>query len=378
MIFFDNASTTKPLKEVVEEVTYVNTELYFNPSSLYGKSVEVQNLINEKRKKIVSLLGGSFFDNFIFLSGATEANNFAIRGALKKGGKLVTTLAEHTSTYNLAKQLQNEGYEVEFLGLKQDGTVDESDLLSKLQNASIVSIMHVCNENGSINDIKKLCSIVKNYNRNIIFHCDGVQAFGKIALNVTNLGVDLYTISGHKIHAPKGIGGIYIKQGLKLKPIFSGGDQENGYRAGTENVSGIFALYTASQIAIDNLKNNYEHVNGLNNYLKNKLQSLSNIITITSHDNSSPYIITLSAIGVKSETLLHLLESENILVGNGSACSSKYSNNRVLQATGLEKKLIDSSIRVSFSHLNTTQELDTFVEKLNLVVTNYLNTINKK
>ncbi len=378
MVFLDNASTTKPYDEVLSEVNRVNQTLFVNPSALYGNSVQLKTEMEQIRSNLVNKLGGSFFDSLIFTSGATEANNLAIRGALKKGGKLLVSESEHPSVYQTAKQLLLDGYQVEFVSLNNDGTVNLQDLITKLPGATVVSVMHVSNETGAINNIKEIVKLVKQHNPQTLVHSDGVQAFGKIAVNVQDLGVDMYTISGHKIHATKGIGALFIKKGVKLKPILFGGEHENGLRAGTENISGIFALNVAANLVTKNLIANQNTVLHFKQNLVEQLkQLLPQAVVIGNPVTSSPYILTVAVPGVKSETLLHLLEQKGFLVANGSACSSKNNENRVIRAMNLQNGLSTSSIRISFSESNTEEEITNFATTLSEVVKTYLNIVKK-
>lgn len=374
MIFLDNASTTKMHPEVIAEMNEINSINYYNPSSLYKQGVSLSTLIDNKRKELISMLGGASSDSLVFTSGATEANNFALRGALKKNGKLLVSKAEHPSVYNLAKQLQLEGYNVDFVNLAQNGLVDEQDLFNKLEGTTVVSLIHVCNETGAINDIKTLVKKIKSYNKNIIVHSDGVQAFGKVASNVTSLGVDLYTISAHKIHGPKGVGALFVKNGVKLKPFIYGGEQENNLRAGTQNVSGICGLTEAAKVTLSHLEESYHNAVALKTHLVGRLSEFSRVV-LTTQEGYSPYIITLSVPKLKSEILLHLLEEKGILIGNGSACSSKHSDNRILSSMGLSNELVNSSVRISLSFHNTIAEMNEFVDALKAVVNEYFNKI---
>lgn len=379
MVFLDNASTTKPYAEVLNVMTEINTNEFYNPSALYGKSVQLTKQIETARKNIVSALGGSFFDTLVFTSGATEANNLVLRNLAKKNGTLLVSVGEHPSVYNTALELKNNGYSVEFLKLNLNGTVNETDLLQKLSAFSVVAVsfMHVSNETGAINDIKKLTRLVKEHNPNTLVHSDGVQAFGKIEINVTNLGVDYYTISAHKIGGPKGVGALYIKQGNKLKPFIIGGEQEKGMRAGTENVAGILGFEIAVKISMETLKQNYDAVQALNKTLKQELAKQAPFANVLNLQIASPYIVVISVKGVKSETLLHLLEEKEFLVANGSACSSRFSNNRILEAMGLDKSLTASSIRVSFNQNNTQKEIKEFVQAFADVSQAYIKLIRK-
>lgn len=357
MIFLDNASTTQIYEEALNEYVIQSKNNYFNSSALYKKGSDVLKEINKARLTFLKLLGASSFDNIIFTSGATEANNMAINGVLRKNcGKLVFSYAEHPAVFNVAKELEKKGYQVEFVNLTKNGVVDETDFIKKIKGATFVSIMHVCNETGAINDIKKLVQLAKRENNNIIFHCDGVQAVGKISVNLLDLGVDMYTISAHKIHGPKGVGALFIKKGINLKPSVFGGGQEFGIRSGTENTCGIFAFKIALEKIIKNQKENYLKVTSLKQLFLAELKNNFNVI-INSDENCSPYIISFAVEKVKAETILHMAEQEGVLISNGSACSSKNSDNRILNAMGVNKKIILSSVRVSFSENNTNEEV---------------------
>lgn len=374
MIYLDNASTTKMHKEVITEINNVNELNFYNPSSLYKQGVNANTLIDEKRRELLTLLGANSSDNLIFTSGASEANNLALRGALKKNGKLLVTNAEHPSVYNLAKQLQLEGFSVDFINTNSNGTVDEDDLFKKINGATLVSFIHVCNETGAVNNIKELVKKVKNYNKNILVHSDGVQSFGKINVNVAALGVDLYTVSAHKIYGPKGVGGLFVKRGVNLKPLIFGGEQENNLRAGTQNISGICGFVTAAKLTLAKQEDNYNNAVNLKNILIEELSKNKRVV-ITCKDSYSPYIVTFSTPNIKSEILLHLLEDKEIIVGNGSACSSKHSDNRILSSMGYSNELVTSSIRISLSYENTAEEIKEFVKTLNNVIEEHFNKI---
>lgn len=357
MIFLDNASTTKIYKEALDEYVLQSEQNFYNASALYKSGSNVIKEVNKARQNIIKLLGGSSFDNLVFTSGATEANNMAVNGAIRKdGSKLLFSMAEHPSIYNVAKNLQNTGYNVEYINLTADGIVDVEDFKSKIKGASFVSIMHVCNETGAVNDIKELVKIAKNENKDIIFHCDGVQAFGKVKVNVSDLGVDLYTISAHKIHGPKGVGALYIRRGTNLKASVFGGGQEFGIRSGTENTCGILAFNVAASKIINNQKQNFDYVLNLKNKFVEELTDGFDVV-LNSSVNCSPYIVSFAVKKVKAETILHMAESEGVLISNGSACSSKHTENRILSAMGIDNSVMLSSVRVSFSEFNTIEEV---------------------
>lgn len=372
MIFLDNASTTKIYSEALDEYVKQNNNNYFNASALYKPGSDVLKQLNSARQTIIKLLGGSSFDNLIFTSGATESNNLAINGAIRKGfKKLLFSYAEHPAVFNVAKNLESKGFEVEFVKLTAEGVVDVDDFKQKVKDCDFVSIMHVCNETGAINDIKTLVKIAKTENKDIIFHSDGVQAFGKIAVNVSDLGVDLYTISSHKIHGPKGVGALYVKKGINLKPSVFGGGQEFNIRSGTENTCGILAFSVAAQKIISNLHCNLEHINKLKfEFLKELNYEFNPVINSTS--NCSPYIISFAVLKVKAETILHMAEAEGVLISNGSACSSRNSDNRILSAMGISKDVMLSSVRVSFSEFNTIDEVITAAKVIKQTCTRYI------
>ena len=373
MIFLDNASTTRIYDEALEEYNKYSKDCYYNPSSLYGAGSDIAMDINKTRAEMLKMLGASSFDKIYFTSGATEANNMAINGVLRKNmGKLLFSYAEHPSVFNVAKELQSKGYDVEFVKLTKDGVVDEEDFKSKIVGASFVSIMHVCNETGAINDIKKLVRIAKRENKNIIFHSDGVQALGKIPVNISDLGVDMYTMSAHKIHGPKGVGALYVKDKINLKPLVFGGGQEFGLRSGTENSCGISAFKVAMEIAVKRLNDNYNHVLHLKNLFINELTSDFDNYKIISTDQCSPYILSFAIPNVKAETTLHMAESEGVLISNGSACSSKKSGNRILEAMGVPSDIIKGSVRVSFGEFNTSEEVVQAAKVIKTTCTRYL------
>lgn len=372
MIFLDNASTTKIYDEALEEYINFSKNSYYNASSLYKNGVDVSVKINNARKGIIKLIGGSVFDNLIFTSGATEANNFAINGVVRKNmGKLLFSIGEHPSVYNVALNLSNLGYNVEFVNLTKEGVIDEADFIKKLDGASFVSIMHVNNETGAINDIKKLVQLAKTKNPKIIFHCDGVQAFGKIKVNVSALGVDLYTISAHKIHGPKGVGALYVKKGINLKPLIIGGGQEFNFRSGTENTCGIVSFYKACEISVNNIDKNLEHVKMLKQeFIKNICDNFDAVIN--SSNNSLPYIVSFAVPKVKAETILHMAENEGVLISNGSACSSKHTDNRILKAMGVSSQVITSSVRVSFSYDTKIEDVIKACDVIKQTCKNYI------
>jgi len=381
MIFFDNASTTKARKEALDVFNNFNENYFYNPSAIYKNGQEVSKLINKARADIINCLGGGRFDNFIFTSGATEANNMVLKGLLKnKNSKILVSIVEHPSVYNVAVDLKNQGYNVELVKVKSDGRIDEEDFLSKIdENTALISIMHVNNETGAINDIKRLVSLAKSKNKNVIFHCDGVQAFGKVKVNVSALGVDLYTISSHKINGLKGIGGLYVKTGINIKPLIIGGGQEKTLRSGTENTAGIYSFATTCKLAVSEQEEKFAKTTSLKDKMIKGLEKINNVkINLPQNENVSPYILSISVLNGKAETILNMLEDKGIIVGNGSACSSKHKDNRILSSMGIKMSEIEGSLRVSFSSNNTEEDVDYFITEFENVVNEYLKSTNRR
>lgn len=350
--YLDNAATTKMFDEEFDIIKENNINFY-NPSASYKPAIAVRKIYETAREEIKSLLRGNR-GRLIFTSSATESNNTVFEGLhLKKGDEVLISKAEHPAVYNSAHRLEKKGIIVKDIPLDISGRV-KFDEFVKLMNEKVVliSIMHVSNDTGAINDIKKLCAYSKSVNKNVIFHSDGVQAFGKIKVNLNDLGVDLYSISAHKIYAPRGIAGLWIKSGVVIEPLLVGGGQEDGFRSSTENVCGALAFAFASKKAINELKDNFEKMQKIrDDLLKNLLNSqISTFLTLnSSNEFSSPYILSLSFKGLKGEVLMNSLVDDNILISTGSACSSRHAGNRTLEAMGKTNEQIVGSVRISFS-----------------------------
>ncbi len=366
MIYFDNAATTPVLDKCIEIVEKYNTQCFFNPSARYFPAVDVHKKVSEAREILANSINSSVNEVF-YTSSGSESDNWAIKGIMRKpNGRLIVSEAEHPAVYNTALYLKNSGYDVEFCKVLSDGRVDEKHLNSLLnEDTKLVSIMHVNNETGAINDIEKLVSIVKSNSR-ALFHSDGVQAFGKIPVDVESLGVDMYSISGHKIHAPKGVGALFIKKGVNIQPFIHGGGQENGYRSSTENVSGIIAFSEAIEQSENYLRQKNTEIFALRKYIADKLveQFGSDILINTDFENSTPYILNLSIKGVRGEVLLHSLESDDIFVSTGSACSSKKGVSRLVKALGIPDEYSEGTIRISFSRFSKMTDGEEFVQKV--------------
>lgn len=377
-MFFDNASTTKIDGAIVDDFKKINDEFFYNPGGLYENGRKTANLIDECRQNIKGILGADEKDLLLFTGSATEANNMALMGVVKKNTrKILVSMGEHPSVYNVALELKNKGYNVEFLPLDKDGRVSLKTFEKYMdENVDFVSIMYANNETGAVNDITALSEIAKDVNPKVVFHCDAVQGIGKFDIDVHDLGVDMLTMSAHKIHGMKGVGALYVSKNIQLKPIIFGGGQEKGYRSGTENTLGIYSLSRALTIANDKRKANFDYVLVLKNRLKELLaKSGLTYVIHADYDGASPYILSVSFIGCRAETLLYMLSDKGVMVSNGSACSTKKSGNRILDSMGCAQDEIESNIRISFSKENTIQEVETMASILIESVKEYLDKV---
>lgn len=353
MIYLDNAATTKMFESEVDIIKKYACELFYNPSAGYNQAIENAKALDEARKTILTRLGATKGD-VLFTSGATESNNLAIRGSMRNGKwEYVFTAGEHPSVYNTALELQNQGMIVHFVPLQANGEIDYLALEKVLnEKTRLISCMHVSNETGAINNLAKIIELKNKYAKNSLFHVDGVQAFCKIPLEkeVVN-SIDFYTISAHKFHGPKGVGALYVKNLQPLKNIVFGGGQEQGKRSGTENLPGIMAMkYAIEQIDVSK---NLEKVTTLQSEFLKSFEGQERVSYIKT---ASPYIISMSFEGVNGETLMRALENK-VIIGVGSACSTKHAGNRILENMGFAKDKIKSSVRVSFNAYMSIDEI---------------------
>ena len=361
MIFLDNASTTK-LCDNAKKALIEGADNYINPSASYSAGLDNKKIIEEAKRSILSPLKVQYKENLIFTASATEANNLAVFGSAKAGKEqYLFSAGEHLCVYNCAEELKNRGYNVKFIPLTAEGVVDFEAFEELLKEpTAFVSCIHVSNETGAINDIEKLSNVLKSKWQNAIFHSDGVQAFGKIDVNLSKLkNVDLYTISAHKINGPKGIGALYVKNKAKLKTLIFGGGQEFNLRSGTENLPSICAFNAAAKEKCARLENDFLAVQNLNKLFRAELEKYNlKGVKFNSHLSNSPYILSISFVGIKGETLVRMCDDEGLLIGTGSACSSKKTTlNRILLAMGKSKEETEGAIRVSFSSNNTNEEI---------------------
>ena len=375
-IYLDNSSTTKPSKKVIKSINNALENNYGNPSSLHNKGLKAERNLKKSRKNIAQKLEVSQKEIF-FTSGGTEANNLALKGITEKyknrGRHLVTTKIEHPSVLNVFRYLEKNGFKVSYLDVDENGLISLKDLRKSInKNTILVSIMHVNNEIGSIQPIAEAGKIIKEENHLCFFHSDTVQSFGKLYLNPKKWNVDLLSISGHKIHGPKGIGALYCKNNIELEPLILGGGQENNLRSGTENTAGIAGLNTAvTELPKITKKNKYnKQINHLKNHFLKKLEENKNKLPDfkinTPVDNkSAPHIINISFLGIRGEIIVHCLEKEGIYISTGSAChSQKKEQSNTLNAINLSQKMKNGTVRISFSTYNSIKEINYTIQKL--------------
>lgn len=367
MIYFDNSATTKPYKEVVDEVVECLTNYFGNPSSAHKLGIEAEKKISTARERVARIINANP-NEIYFTSGGTEANNTVIKGLLKKGDHVITTKIEHKSVIQAIKQLEEEGIEATYLSVDKDGIINLDELEKSIKdNTRLVTIMYVNNEIGSIQPVDEIIKIVRAKSKKAKVHFDAVQALGKIKIDVKKLDVDFLSLSAHKIHGPKGVGALYIKRDLKLKSLLTGGGQEKDLRSGTENVPGISGFGVACELAYNNIEENIEKVKGIKKYFVERLDEIQDIIINSPQDDKHiDNILSVSFLGVRGEVLLHGLEDYGVFVSTGSACSAKKAGhkNYVLPEIGLNDAAVAGTIRFSFSHMNEVEEVDKTIDAL--------------
>ena len=366
-IYFDNSATTMPYNEVIEEVSNGMKEYFGNPSSLHKIGMNCEKRLNEAREYFASTIKCNK-DEIYFTSGGSEGNNLILKGLLKPGHHLITTAFEHHSIISTCKYLEEKGVKITYLDVDSEGRISLEDLEEAItKDTVLVSIMQVNNEIGVIQDIEAIGKLIKERSSRAKFHVDAVQGYGKLPIDVNKSNVDFLTVASHKIHGPKGVGFIYIKKGIILNSLISGGSQEKGIRAGTENLPGIIGFEKAAQMTFEEMESRYDKVLELKKYFVERLNEIKDIRINGEIDGFSPYILNVSFLGVRAEVLLHLLEEQNIYVATGSACTSKSSaahGSYVIKSLGLSNKEVESAIRFSFSYENTKEEVDYTIDVL--------------
>ncbi len=373
-IYFDNCATTVVTEAVKNVVIQTMTQDYGNPSSMHMKGVRAEKYVTEAKQNIADILKVDAREIY-FTSGGTESNNMAIIGAAeankRKGNKIITTKIEHASVSAPMKYLEKQGFEVVFLPVDRYGVVSMEDLKKEMtEDTILVSVMYVNNEVGTIEPVEEIGKYIKSVNPHVVYHVDAIQAFGKMKIYPRHGNIDLLTVSGHKIHGPKGTGFIYIRKNTKLNAIVLGGGQQNGMRSGTENVPGIAGIAQAAKDCYDNLDENVAIMTKLKDYLIDKLTPMEGVVVNSQKGKAgAPHIVSAGFRGVKSEVLLHALEEKGIYISAGSACSSnKPALSETLKAMKIDKQLLDSTVRFSFCKFNTIEEIDYAVEQLNILL----------
>lgn len=360
-IYLDNSATTKPYKEVIDKMVYALSTDYANPSSLHKKGIEVEKNIKTIRQDIARTIGAKDKEIY-FTSGGTESNNTIIRGVAnlykKRKNHIISTEIEHPSVLATLKDLESEGFDVTYLKVNKEGKIDLEEFKNSIRpTTSLVTVMHVNNEIGTIQPILEIGKYIKTLKEKIYFHVDAVQSYGKINFRPSKYNIDFMSVSGHKLHGPKGIGFMYIKENNRLKPLLTGGGQEVDLRSGTENVPGIYGLSEAIKIINTDLNEKIEKINNLKDMLKEGLVDNIEDLKINSSNDGVCHILNVSFKDIKGEVLLHYLEQKGVYVSTGSACSSKKKGSHVLNAIGLNKDEIDGAIRFSLSDMNTEEEI---------------------
>lgn len=354
MIYLDNAATTKVSRVAVDRMIEYGENAYYNPSAGYAPALAVKKELHNAAAILAGLLGADK-EEIIFTSCATESNNWSFEcGVKNKKGNVVVSAMEHASVYESAMRLKNRGADMRFVPADKSGHVTEEALLSVVDaNTAFVSIIHCSNETGCVNDIGRLCAASKAVNPKLVFHADGVQAFCKMPTDVHALGVDLYSVSAHKVGGYKGVGALYVKKGFNMQPYMAGGGQQGGRRSGTENVGGIVGFAAAA--AEYKEKARAFAALGLRELLIEKFASLDGV-KINGDGANSGYILSLSFKGLRGEVLANMVERRGVLIGLGSACSTHVRANRVLHAMGIPDNYAAGSVRLSFSPDTTREE----------------------
>lgn len=371
LVYFDNSATTKPYRKVIDEVSESMEKCFGNPSSAHRLGIEAERKIKTARERVAKLIG-AMPQEIIFTSGGSESNNTALRGLISKGDHIISSKIEHPSVLHTLEALQQEGYEVTYLDVDNRGLINIEELKSSIKaNTKLITIMHVNNEIGSIEPVNDIIKTVRGINKKTKVHIDAVQSLGKIKIDVKRFDVDLMSLSSHKIHGPKGVGALYIKKGLIVKSLITGGGQEMDVRSGTENLPGISGFGVAAEIIGAKLEDERHNIAILKKHFIERLNEIDKIVINSPQDGFHiDNILNVSFEGVRGEVLLHALEDYNIFVSTGSACSAKKSNqkNYVLPSIGLKPCFIEGTIRFSFSYDNTLEEIDYTMDGLKKIM----------
>ncbi|MFZ3578228.1 cysteine desulfurase family protein [Virgibacillus sp. DJP39] len=371
MIYLDNSATTKPNPSVLQSFNQVSESFFANPSSIHQLGSEVEQLLLKAKGQVAAIFEVAKSE-IIFTSGGTEGNNMAIKGIAfqhqLRGKHIITTQIEHPSVYEACQSLERSGFDVTYLPVDKNGIVAVGDVAKAIRPDTIlISVMHVNNEIGSVQPIREIGELAKKHPK-LFFHVDHIQGLGKVPLQIKNSGIDLCTMSGHKIHGLKGTGILYISNRTKLFPLFHGGSQEKSVRSGTENLAGAVAMAKAIRLIFERQKQDGSHLLELRNYLMERIAVIDHVVINTPLE-AAPHIINFSVIGLKPEVLIHTLGEKGIFISTKSACSSKLSDeSRVLAALDFDEERTISGIRVSMSYDTTKVELTEFVTALEIAI----------
>lgn len=367
MIYLDNSATTRTLESAAQAAFRCMREDFFNPSSAYAPAARLEKRVNEARARLAATLGCRA-EEIVYTSGGTESNNMAILGALRamRGrGRIITSASEHPSVYELFRLLEQRGYQAVYIGTDESGAASLAELAANLTpDTALVSLMHVNNETGAVTDIAAAASLIRSRAPQAVFHVDGVQAYGKLPFGCPPC--DLYSVSGHKIHAPKGVGALYVRAGLRFAGGLVGGGQEQGRRSGTTNAPGILGLDAAVTAYAAHQQEWVAAMRACKMRLAERLLSLPDAyLNGPAPEDGAPHILNVSFPGVRGEVLLHALEQREIYVSTGSACSAhKKGNNRVLAAAGVRGARQEGALRLSLCPFNTLEEMDRAAEEI--------------
>lgn len=378
--YFDNAATTKVFPEVKDLVVKLMEEDYGNPSSLHQKGLDAGHYIKET-KEIFAKEWKVDSKEIVLTSGGTESNNLALIGTAlankRSGNRIITTKVEHASVSSTMAFLESLGFEIIYLNVDHHGIVDLEQLEQEVNEDTIlVSVMYVNNEIGTVEPIQEIAEIIKEKNPKTLFHVDAIQAFGKYHIYPKRMGIDLMSVSGHKIHGPKGTGALFIKNRTKVKPIIYGGGQQGGMRSGTENVPGFAGFGLATKMVYEDLEARTVRMRAVKDRLTERLKTLPDVYI---NEGEAPHILSVSFVGVRSEVMLHALEEREIYVSSGSACSSnKPAVSHVLASIGLPKDRLESTIRFSFSAENTVEQADYAADVIEEILPVYRKYVRKK
>ena len=367
MIYLDNSATTRTLESAAQAAFRCMREDFFNPSSAYAPAARLEKRVNEARARLAATLGCRA-EEIVYTSGGTDSNNMAILGALRamRGrGRIITSASEHPSVYELFRLLEQRGYQAVYIGTDESGAASLAELAANLTpDTALVSLMHVNNETGAVTDIAAAASLIRSRAPQAVFHVDGVQAYGKLPFGCPPC--DLYSVSGHKIHAPKGVGALYVRAGLRFAGGLVGGGQEQGRRSGTTNAPGILGLDAAVAAYAAHQQEWVAAMRACKTRLAERLLSLPDAyLNGPAPEDGAPHILNVSFPGVRGEVLLHALEQREIYVSTGSACSAhKKGNNRVLAAAGVRGARQEGALRLSLCPFNTLEEMDRAAEEI--------------